>query len=415
MKSRSRITIQQTQRLTLTTSLATSMKILRADAEGLSRYLEEQAAENPSLQLARPAGADWTPRWTMAFAQGGPQPEPAAAAPSLAAHAMALVDRLRLQGLSARVAEALVEALEPSGWLGRPITAIAQATGASTGEVEAVLQRLQAEADPTGLFARSLADCLRLQAAEQGDLDAAMAAVLDRLELVGRGEIDRLARETQLDVATVRGRIGTLRGYDPKPGSRFQPLAAPVREPDLIAVRGPQGWTLALNRSALPTLSLAEGKGKYRSAARDLIRLVENRNATLLTVAQEILSRQESALNDGPEALAPMTMAEVAASVGLHESTISRVVAGTSVDTPQGTWWLRSLFTGAVRGGGPAAGALRVRLARLVAGEDPAAPLSDEDLAHALAAGGAPIARRTVAKYRAALNLPPAHRRRLRR
>jgi RNA polymerase sigma-54 factor len=415
MKSRSRITIQQTQRLTLTTSLATSMKILRADAEGLSRYLEEQAAENPSLQLARPVVADWTPRWTMAFAQGGPQPEPAAAAPSLAAHAMALVDRLRLQSRSARVAEALVEALEPSGWLGRPITAIAQTTGASTGEVEAVLQRLQAEADPTGLFARSLADCLRLQAAEQGDLDAAMAAVLDRLELVGRGEIDRLARETLLDVATVRSRISTLRGYDPKPGARFQPLAAPVREPDLIAVRGPQGWTLALNRSALPTLSLAEGTGKDRSAARDLIRLVENRNATLLSVAQEILSRQESALNDGPEALVPMTMAEVAASVGLHESTISRVVAGTSVDTPQGTWWLRSLFTRAVRGGGPAAGALRVRLARLVAGEDPAAPLSDEDLAQALAAGGAPIARRTVAKYRAALNLPPAHRRRLRR
>jgi RNA polymerase sigma-54 factor len=282
------------------------------------------------------------------------------------------------------------------------------------GEVEAVLRNLQAEADPTGLFARSLAECLRLQAAEHGDLDAAMAAVLDRLELVGRGEIDRLARESLLDVATIRARIGTLRGYDPKPGARFQPLAAPVREPDLIALRGPQGWTLALNRSALPTLSLAEGKGKDRSAARDLIRLVENRNATLLTVAQEVLSRQEAALNDGPEALAPMTMAEVASAVGLHESTVSRVVAGTSVDTPQGTWWLRSLFTGQVRGGGPAAGALRVRLARLVAAEDPAAPLSDEEIARALAAGGAPIARRTVAKYRAALNLPPAHRRRLR-
>jgi RNA polymerase sigma-54 factor len=84
------------------------------------------------------------------------------------------------------------------------------------------------------------------------------------------------------------------------------------------------------------------------------------------------------------------------------------------VDTPQGTWWLRAMFTGAVREGGPAAGALRERLARLIAAEDPAAPLSDEDLAQALAAGGAPIARRTVAKYRAALKLPPAHRRRLR-
>jgi RNA polymerase sigma-54 factor len=328
---------------------------------------------------------------------------------------MALVERLRLQGRGAKIAETLVEALEPSGWLGRPVTAIAQGAGASVAEAEAVLRQLQDEADPTGLFARSLAECLRLQAAEQGELDAAMAAVLDRLELVGRGEIDRLAREAALDVATVRARIGMLRAYDPKPGARFQPFAAPVREPDLIAVMGPQGWTLALNRSALPTLSLAEGKGKDRTAARELIRLVENRNATLLTVAQEILSRQEAALNHGTGALVPMTMAEVAAAVGLHESTVSRVVAGTSVDTPQGTWWLRALFTGAVRKGGPAAGALKDRLARLVAEEDPAVPLSDEALAEALAAGGAPIARRTVAKYRTALNLPPAHRRRQRR
>ncbi len=414
MKSRNRITIQQTQRLTLTASLATSMKILRSDAEGLSRYLEEQAAENPSLVIARPVATDWTPRWRSAFGQDGTQPEAAAAAPSLAAHAMALVDRLRLQGRSLRIAEALVEALEPSGWLGRPVSAIAQGTGASTAEVEAVLAQLQAEAEPTGLFARSLAECLRLQATEAEDLDPAMSAVLDRLELVGRGEIDRLAREAGLEVDTVRARIGTLRSYDPKPGAQFQPLSAPVREPDLIAVRGPQGWTLALNRSSLPALSLAEGKGKGRSAARDLIRLVENRNATLLTVGQEILSRQEAALNEGSGALVPMTMAEVAAAVGLHESTVSRVVAGTAVDTPQGTWWLRAMFTGAVREGGPAAGALRERLARLVAAEDPAAPLSDEDLAQALAAGGALIARRTVAKYRAALKLPPAHRRRLR-
>jgi RNA polymerase sigma-54 factor len=242
-----------------------------------------------------------------------------------------------------------------------------------------------------------------------------MVAVLGRLDLVGRDEIDRLAHDAGLKVATVRSCIAKLRGYDPKPGSRFQPLAAPVREPDLIAERGPQGWTLALNRSALPVLSLAEGKGTGRSAARELIRQVENRNATLLTVGQEILSRQEAALNEGSGALVPMTMAEVATAVGLHESTISRVVSGTAVDTPMGTWWLRQMFTGAVGDGGPAAGAVRDRLARLIAAEDPATPLTDDDLARALADGGAPIARRTVAKYRMALKLPPAHRRRVRR
>jgi RNA polymerase sigma-54 factor len=110
-----------------------------------------------------------------------------------------------------------------------------------------------------------------------------------------------------------------------------------------------------------------------------------------------------------------MVMSDIAEALGLHESTISRVVAGTAVDTPLGTWWLRALFSQAVQEGGPAAGALRDRLARLVAAEDPTAPLSDARLAEELANGGAPIARRTVAKYRAMLNLPPAHRRRQRR
>ena len=137
--------------------------------------------------------------------------------------------------------------------------------------------------------------------------------------------------------------------------------------------------------------------------------------ATLLSLGQEILTRQVAALDAGMGSLVPMTMAEVAEALGLHESTVSRVVAGTAVDTPRGTWWLRSLFSRSLREGGPASGALRDRLARLVAAEDPDAPLSDDALATALTEGGAAIARRTVAKYRAMLNLPPAHRRRRRR
>lgn len=411
MKSRSRISVQQTQRLTLTTQLAASIHLLRADALGLSRYLEEQAAENPQLILARPPPGDWTARWKSALAPSA-EAETAAAAPSLVSHALALVEALRLPPQQARLAEALVEALEPSGWLGTPLPAIAQRSAVPLREVEAVLARLQARAEPTGLFARDLAECLRLQAEEAGELDPPMAAVLARLDLVARGEIDRLAREAGIEPETIRLRIARLRRYDPKPGAGFESLAAPLREPDLIAEKREGVWVVQLNRSALPSLSVAEGRGKGRAEARALVRLVEGRNATLLTVAQEILARQQAALDQGPSALVPMTMAQVAEALGLHESTVSRVVAGTAVDTPRGTWWLRALFTQAAREGGPAAGALRDRLARLVADEDPAAPLSDEALARALAEGGAPIARRTVAKYRAMLGLPPAHRRR---
>ncbi|MCX7286774.1 MAG: RNA polymerase sigma-54 factor [Rhodobacterales bacterium] len=416
MKPGNRISVQQTQRLALTTGLAASIQVLRADSEGLSRYLEEQAAENPALVLSRPNPVEWTPRWKSVLGTGGEPPEAEAPAASLVSHALALVEALGLSAADGRIAHALVDALEPSGWLGRTLASIAQSVAASLQDVESVLERLQVRAEPSGLFARSLAECLRLQAVDAGDLDPVMIIVLNRLDLVARGDVHRLAREAGVDEATVLARIGTLRGYDPKPGSRFEPFAASAREPDLIAEKGEAGWTVALNRSALPTLTVPDGRGTGRAGARALVRMVEGRNATLLSVGQEILHRQVAALEQGPGALVAMTMSDVATSLGLSESTVSRVVAGAAVDTPRGTWWLRALFTQSLHQGGLSAGALRDRLARLVRAEDPAAPLPDEALAAALAdEGGAPIARRTVAKYRVQLGIPPAHRRRQRR
>jgi len=125
-----------------------------------------------------------------------------------------------------------------------------------------------------------------------------------------------------------------------------------------------------------------------------------------------VVRRQVQALEAGAGALVPMTMAEIAEALALHESTISRVVAGTSLDTPHGMWWLRLLFSRGVGADQVAGAALRDRLARLVADEPPGAPLSDEALAAALSVDGASVARRTVAKYRGTLGIPPAHRRR---
>jgi RNA polymerase sigma-54 factor len=414
MKSRSRISVHQTQRMALTTGLATSIRILRADAAGLSRYLEEQAADNPQIILSRPQVQEWLPRWKSAFASDAERPEQEAAGPSLVSHVLGLIEALRLTPADLRIATALAEALEPSGWIGRSLAAIAAQLGVAVAAVEDVLRRLQERAEPTGLFARNLAECLRLQAEEAGELDRAMTVLLGRLDLLAKGEIERIAREAGLEMTDLRAAFGRLRSYDPKPGSGFEAHAAPVREPDLIAEKGSAGWIVSLNRSALPSVSVAEGRAKGRAEARALIKMIEGRNATLLSVGQDILHRQTAALEAGLGALVPMTVADVATAVGLHESTISRVVAGTAVDTPRGTWWLRALFTKAAREGGPAAGALRDRLAKLVADEEPDAPLSDEALAAALAEGGAEVARRTVAKYRAMLNLPPAHRRRRR-
>ncbi|MCB6179605.1 RNA polymerase sigma-54 factor [Rhodobacter sp. Har01] len=417
MKSRTRITVAQSQRLSLNTSLSAAIRVLRTDAAGLSRFLEEQAADNPALgvEWAVPAAPEWLPRWGGSLARlhdGGPgDVEVADAGPSLAAHVAAGIAALGLSARALRVAEALSEALGPAGWLVRPLAEVAAEVGATPTETEAVLERLQ-RLEPAGLFARNLEECLRLQAAEAGDLDAVMAGVLCRLPLLAAGETARIARALDCPEAEVLRAVQRLRRYDPKPGARFAPGAAPVAEPDLTVRQGPEGWEVALNRGALPTLSLREGPG--RAEAKALMRLVEGRNATLLRVARDILQRQAAALDQGFAALVPMGMAEVAEAVGLHPATVSRVVAGTAIDTPRGTWWLRALFSQAVGEDGRASAALRESLARLVAAENPAAPLTDEALAMELSATGAPVARRTVAKYRGMLGIPAAHARRRR-
>jgi RNA polymerase sigma-54 factor len=239
-----------------------------------------------------------------------------------------------------------------------------------------------------------------------------MGAMLGRLDLVASGNWGALARLMKVDESDVAARFRTIRSFNPKPGTRFSAVASPLREPDLAVRQGADGWQVSLNNSSLPTLSVASG-ADGAARARAVICLIENRNATLIAVAQVILVHQRAALDHGPSVLRPLKMQTVAEAVGLHKSTVSRVVAGTAVDTPHGTWWLRSLFSGDM-GDDTGAVALRARLGRLIAAEDRAAPLSDEALALALCSAGPAIARRTVAKYRCALRIPSAHRRRLR-
>ena len=422
-----RINITQIQRLQLNMSLHSSIRMLRYDAAGLTRYLAEASADNPYLRLdPAPVAApgEWLPRWHGVLPGGSAGLIDAAesAAPSLIAHVMAEIEPMLSTGSERRIALMLAEALEPSGWLGRPVKAIAAEAMASVAEVEAVLVKLQ-RIEPAGLFARDLAECLRLQLIESGQFDAVMEDILRHLDLLARGDMERLARQCHSSVAEVSRRFRLIRGLDPKPGVQFQPIAAAgLREPDLIVRRAAgSGWDIELNRSSLPVLRIEAtagknpGKGDKASGgslaeARSIERMLSARNATLLRVGREILARQSAALEAGSGALVPMTMAEVASTLDLHESTISRVVAGAAVDTPRGTWWLRALFGGAVAGGSSAA-FLRERLARLVAAEDRAAPLSDIALTRLLAEDGTGIARRTVAKYREALSIPPAHRR----
>ena len=433
MSQRQRILIAQQQRLALNSSLHASIRLLRSDTAGLTRFLEEQAADNPHIRLIPPEPAalgDWLPRWSGALAFGtrsAPAIEEAAAAqPGLIAHVTAAIQAMALPRGAHRIALALVEALEPSGWLGRSTTAIAADLSLPEAEVTAILTRLQT-IEPVGLFARNLADCLALQVADLGLLDREMAVILHNLDLLAAGDMARLATLCGCDEAGVARRFRTIRALNPKPGNDFSAAnPAHAREPDLLArpMKGGR-WQVALNRSALPSVEVvvdppAPASPEGLQAAKTLHHMLTARNDTLLQVGHEIAGRQVAALVQGPGALVPMTMAEVAAALGLHVSTISRVVAGASMDSPQGVWWLRRMFSGA-RGAGKAGGdgpraaaaALRHRLGRIVATESPDAPLSDAALTERLAQEtGVVLARRTVAQYREAEGIPPAHRRR---
>lgn len=426
MTQRQRIEVKQSLRLKLSTKLLASIEMLKTDAAGLSRYLEEQAVENPSLTLIQPVPKDWLPRWNgvLPGALRGDAPldmvaQLAGPGPSLMAHVVAEIDRRMQVPLDRVIALALAEALAPSGWLDRPLSAIAREVGCRLQQVEAVVIRLQ-EIEPVGLFARNLGECLKLQAQEAGLYDPVMKAVLAHLDLLARGETLKVAQIAGVKEDEVVRRFRLIRTMNPKPGTAFDALMAdPLREPDLVARRRVDGdWEVTLNGSALPELRVEAGAGtpETRAAARMLERMVVARNDTMLRVGAEVLRRQRLALEAGASRLQPMTMAEVAATLDLHESTVSRVVAGAAVDTPWGVWWLRKLFSREVGAGkAVSAAGLRDLLARKIAGEAADAPMSDEALAQSLAADlGLTVARRTVAKYRCMLGIPPAHRRRVR-
>lgn len=425
MTQRQRIEVKQTLRLKLTTGLRASIEMLKFDATGLASYLEEQAAANPSLVLTQPVPRDWLPRWTGVLPGAARADLPdagerlAGPGPSLMAHVSAEIDRAMKTPRDRVIALALAEALAPSGWIDRPLLAVARELGCKLAEVEAVLIRLQ-QIEPAGLFARTLSECLKLQAQEAGLYDRVMKLILAHLDLLAQGEVARLAEMAGVPEAEVLRRFRVIRTMNPKPGTAFEPLmAATLREPDLVARRRPDGdWDVALNGGALPDLRVtADGTADTRAAARMLDRMVGGRNETLLRVGTEVLRCQRLALDHGPGRLQPLTMVEVARALDLHESTVSRVVAGTSVDTPRGVWWLRKLFSrglGPQDGDGLSAAGLRDLLARKI-GAEGAVPLSDAALAQALAVElGVVVARRTVAKYRGMLGIPPAHRRKLR-
>ena len=325
------------------------------------------------------------------------------------------------------IARALVDQLDDAGYLGVPLREVADTLGVPLSAAESALVLLQSF-DPTGVGARSLGECLALQAREADRHDPCMARLLENLDLLARGELARLKRMCGVDDEDFADMLAELRSYDPKPGLRFASGGGEPVTPDVLVVpRADGGWDVSLNQDTLPWLIVnrsyyVELKGACddRTArgwlsekladANWLVKALDQRQKTILKVASELVRQQDGFFRHGVSQLKPLTLRAVAETISMHESTVSRVTSNKYLMCPRGTFELKYFFTSGVAsstdGEGPvSAEAVKAAIRQLIDAEDPKAILSDDTLVDLLKERGFDLARRTVAKYREAIGL----------
>ena len=396
------------------------------DVERASLYPEEAVSDlpNQSLPMSRAS--------TPGSGSGGAAVEgtwggDAAASESFSACLERQADSAFADPAERLIARALLEALDPSGYLIGDMVEIAERLGVSPEAVGKVLARCQAF-EPAGLFARSLSECLALQLKALDRFDPAMEVLLAHLNRLASRDFEWLAGRCGVDREDLAEMVAEIRCLDPKPGLSFDHDDAPVLIPDVHVRRSRSGtgWVVELNDQALPRLivdrtyyaevSSRVGEGEDRRFLSDCLqkaswleRSLDQRAKTILKVSSEIVRRQEAFLVHGVSHLKPLNLRMIADKVGLHESTVSRATANKSLATPRGIFEFKFFFSSSVPSAtgeeAHSAEAVKHRIRQLIAAESAEAVLSDDGIVAELAKGGIEIARRTVAKYREAMGI----------
>ena len=350
---------------------------------------------------------------------------------TLADHLHAQVGPAAPDTAIAFITHALVDQLDEAGYLPLPLREAADDLGVELPLAEAALAVLQS-LDPTGVGARSLAECLVLQAQEADRYDPCMARLIDNLDLLARGELARLKRMCGVDDEDFADMLTELRGYDPKPGLRYSTGGGDAVVPDILirpsadAHGNIVGWDIALNQATLPRLIInrsyyvelrgacpdKSSKGWLSEKLADanwLVKALDQRQKTILKVAAEIVKQQDGFFRHGVSQLKPLTLRTVADAIAMHESTVSRVTSNKYLNCERGTYELKYFFTSGVASadgeGAVSAQAVKAAIRQLIDAEDAKAILSDDALVNLLRAKGFDLARRTVAKYREAIGL----------
>jgi RNA polymerase sigma-54 factor len=331
------------------------------------------------------------------------------------------------------IAMDLLEAIDEAGYLRAEMEQVAGRLGATVEQVGSVLTVLQS-LEPTGVFARSLSECLALQLADRDRLDPAMATMLAHLDLIARRDYAQLRRLCGVDDDDVAEMIREIVSLDPKPGNAFGDAPLQTVVPDVIVQTADDGgWSVELNTGTLPRVLV--NQSYYATVARSargdgdrvyladclqtanwLVKSLDQRARTILKVATEIVRQQDGFLAHGVSHLRPLNLRTVADAIAMHESTVSRVTSSKYMATPRGIFELKYFFTASIASaeGGDAhsAEAVRHKIRQLIDAEDPDDILSDDTLVRMLRDAGIDIARRTVAKYRESMRISSSVQRR---
>ena len=324
------------------------------------------------------------------------------------------------------LAISLIDYLHPSGWLVQPVEDIAEELKKPVNYIDEIIKQLQC-LEPIGIFAKNLSECLKIQLQEKGILDNKYKILLDNLSLITKGKIKTLTKMCEIENDKIIKMISIIKTLNPKPGENFNSEPLRISEPDIIVTKTIKGWKIDLNKSTLPTIDLDENyiaeisnlnlgvddndfTANKIGEAKWLKKAVDQRNKTILKVASVILQKQIGFFKHGFSHMKPLILKDVADTIGMHESTVSRVTNSKLILTDWGLLSLKEFFSASIPSSEEsdkhAASAVREALKKLISTEVSNKPLSDEKIADVLSDQGIEVARRTVAKYRDMLSIP---------
>ncbi len=464
--------LRLSQHLALTPQLQQSIRLLQLSTLELNQEIEKFLQDNPLLEREdiepdtrsfgqsgdamsqtseepRPAETEAAPSeapgQTDWASESGPQQPRSddddtdyadiqAAATTLREHLNGQLAMTQLSQRDQALVRFLIEALDDDGYLTQSLDELAELLpeelGIDLDDLQIALNHLQ-NFDPTGVGARNPRECLALQLKAlpvSAARDLALAIVERYLDQLAARDFVRLKKVLQCSDEALRDAHALIKGLNPRPASEYAPLDARYIVPDVIVRKARNAWTCALNPDAMPKLRInrlyadilqgqrgngsAGGLAGQLQEAKWLIKNVQQRFDTILRVSQAIVDRQRQFFDYGEVAMRPLTLREIAEQLGLHESTISRVTTQKFMATPRGIFELKYFFGSHVAtetGGACSATAIRALIRQLVGAEDGHRPLSDSKIAEILSQQGIMVARRTIAKYREALSIPPVN------